>query len=169
MKKGDSLDRLAAKHGIALAKLKLANGITSRTKIGPGSQLLLPIKGSDAAAEPLPAVFRQPAQPARRGGLLHIVRKGETLYGISRRYHVSTDSLRRWNHIGVLTTGQKLVIYRTRIGRGAQAGPAGEDFGGPAEPERRRDSLAPRAEVRFAGRGILPAGETAVPVPSTRA
>jgi len=115
MKKGDSLDRLAAKHGIALAKLKLANGITSRTKIGPGSQLLLPIKGSDAAAEPLPAVFRQPVQPARRVGLLHIVRKGETLYGISRRYHVSTDSLRRWNHIGVLTTGQRLIIY----GRGS--------------------------------------------------
>jgi len=116
MKKGDSLDRLAAKHGIALAKLKLANSITSRTRIGPGSQLLLPIKGSDAAAEPLPAVFRQPVQPARRGGgLLHIVRKGETLYGISRRYHVSTDNLRRWNHIGVLTTGQRLVIY----GRGS--------------------------------------------------
>ena len=36
MKKGDSLDRLAAKHGIALAKLKLANSITSRTRIGPG-------------------------------------------------------------------------------------------------------------------------------------
>ncbi len=116
MKKGDSLDRLAAKHGIALAKLKLANSITSRTRIGPGSQLLLPIKGSDAAAEPLPAVFRQPVQPARRGGgLLHIVRKGETLYGISRRYHVSTDNLRRWNHIGVLTTGQRLIIY----GRGS--------------------------------------------------
>ncbi|MGB5080997.1 MAG: transglycosylase SLT domain-containing protein [Burkholderiales bacterium] len=112
MKKGDSLDRLAARHGVAVSKLRLANGITSRTKVGPGSQLLLPIKGSDAAAEPLPAVFRQPTAPARRGGLLHIVRKGETLYGIARRYRVSTDSLRRWNHIGVLTTGQRLYIYR---------------------------------------------------------
>ena len=112
MKKGDSLDRLAAKHGIALAKLKLANGVTSRTKVGPGFQLLLPVKGTGAAAEPLPAVFRQPILPARRGGLLHIVRKGETLYGISRRYHISTDSLLRWNHIGTLTTGQRLIIYR---------------------------------------------------------
>jgi LysM repeat protein len=40
------------------------------------------------------------------------VRKGETLYGIAKRYHVSTDSLLRWNHVGVLTTGQRLVIYR---------------------------------------------------------
>ncbi|HEX4798432.1 MAG TPA: transglycosylase SLT domain-containing protein [Burkholderiales bacterium] len=116
MKKGDSLDRLAAKHGIALAKLKLANSITSRTKIGPGSQLLLPVKGSDAAAEPLPAVFRQPVQSAPRGGAtVYVVKKGDTLYGLSRRFRVSTDSLRRWNHIGVLTTGQRLIIY----GRGS--------------------------------------------------
>jgi len=113
MKYGDSLDKLAAKHGIALAKLKLANGITSRTKVKPGFELLLPAKGSGAGAEPLPAVFRQPVQTrVRRGGIVHVVRKGETLYGIARRYHVSTDSLLRWNHVGVLTTGQRLVIYR---------------------------------------------------------
>ena len=113
MKHGDSLDRLAAKHGITVSKLKLANGITSRTRVKPGFELLLPVKGSNAGAEPLPAVFRQPAlPPSRRGGAIHIVRKGETLYGIARRYHVSTDSLLRWNHVGVLTTGQRLVIYR---------------------------------------------------------
>jgi membrane-bound lytic murein transglycosylase D len=124
MKKGDSLDRLAAKHGIALAKLRLANGITSRTKIGPGSQLVLPVKGSSAAAEPLPAVFRQPIQPQRRGGgSVYVVKKGDTLYGISRRFGVSTDSLRRWNHIGVLTTGQRLILYRGPAKTGKPAAP----------------------------------------------
>ena len=114
MRQGDTLDRLAAKHGIALSKLKLANGITSKTRVRPGFELLLPLKGSSAGAEPLPAVFRQPVlAPTRRGGgAVHIVRKGETLYGIARRYHVTTDSLLRWNHVGVLTTGQRLIIYR---------------------------------------------------------
>ena len=113
LKNGDSLQKLAAKHGIALQKLKLANGITPRTKVGPGFQMLLPIKGSDAAAEPLPAVFQPPVIPKRRpGGSVYVVKKGDTLYGISRRFGVSTDSLLRWNHVGVLTTGQKLVIYR---------------------------------------------------------
>jgi membrane-bound lytic murein transglycosylase D len=122
MKQGDSLDRLAAKHGIAVSKLKLANGITSKTKVKPGFELLLPVKGSSAGAEPLPAVFRQPALPPRqRGGAIHIVRKGETLYGIARRYHVSTDSLLRWNHVGVLTTGQRLVIYRPAKARSKPA------------------------------------------------
>jgi membrane-bound lytic murein transglycosylase D len=113
MKHGDTLDKLAAKHGIAVSKLKLANGITSRTQVRPGFELLLPAKGSGVGAEPLPAVFHQPAIPARRGGgSVHIVRKGETLYGIARRYHVSTDNLLRWNHVGVLTTGQRLIVYR---------------------------------------------------------
>jgi len=114
MKHGDTLDKLAAKHGIAVAKLKLANGINSRTKVRPGFELLLPAKGSSVGAEPLPAVFRQPAIPPRRGGgTIHIVRKGETVYGIAKRYHVNTDSLLRWNHVGVLTTGQRLIIYRS--------------------------------------------------------
>src|SRR5438034_11572793 len=69
MKGSDSLGRLAAKHAIALSKLKLANGITSRTKVGPGFELLLPLKGSGVGAQPLPAVFRPPVRSApRRGG-----------------------------------------------------------------------------------------------------
>ena len=113
LKNGDSLQKLAAKHGIGLEKLKLANGITSRTKVGPGFHMLLPVKGSDAAAEPLPAVFQPPVVAKRRpGGSVYVVKKGDTLYGISRRFGISTDNLLRWNHIGVLTTGQRLVIYR---------------------------------------------------------
>jgi len=113
MKPGDTLDKLAAKHGITVSKLKLANGINSRTKVRPGFELLLPLKGSGVGAEPLPALFRQPVIPQRKGGgTIHIVRKGETLYGIARRYHVTTDNLLRWNHVGVLTTGQRLIIYR---------------------------------------------------------
>jgi LysM repeat protein len=50
------------------------------------------------------------------------VRRGETLYGIAKRYHVSTDSLLRWNHVGVLTTGQRLIIYR---GSAKSRNPAG--------------------------------------------
>src|SRR5258707_15591077 len=112
MRRRASLARLAAKHAIALSKLKLANAIPSRTKVGPGFQLLLPLTGSGVGAEPLPAVFRPPVRTAsRRGGMGHIVKKGETLYGISRRYRVSTDSVLRWNHVGVPTTGQRLIIY----------------------------------------------------------
>jgi membrane-bound lytic murein transglycosylase D len=117
LKRGDRLEKLAADSGIALAKLKQANGITPRSRVGPGFQLLLPIKGSAAAHDPLPTRFTPPAAPVlertartvvRR--VVHTVQRGETLTSIAQRYKVSVDDLRRWNAVGRLLAGQKLQI-----------------------------------------------------------
>ena len=40
------------------------------------------------------------------------MKKGYTLPVIARHYRVSTEDLRRWNQIGRLTAGQKLVIQQ---------------------------------------------------------
>jgi len=115
-KRGDRLETLAARHGISVAKLKQANAIRPRTRVAPGFQLLLPVKGSRAATEPLPAVFSPPASESgsrtiiRR--VIHTVRRGETLASIGHHYKVSTNDLRRWNAIGRLYAGQKLTIQR---------------------------------------------------------
>jgi membrane-bound lytic murein transglycosylase D len=111
LKSGDRLDRIAAKNGISLARLKQVNNIDRRTKVGPGYQLLLPLKG--ALLEPLPAMYRPPsaAEPSvtvRR--ISYTVRRGDTLPAIALRYRVSADDLHRWNHIGRLSAGQRLVI-----------------------------------------------------------
>jgi membrane-bound lytic murein transglycosylase D len=108
-KRGDSLGRIAARHGISLARLKQINGIGRRTRVRPGYQLLLPKKG--ASIEPLPAMYRPPpgAGIAVRK-LSYKVKRGDTLYEIARRYRVSIDDLRRWNKIGRLLAGQRLVI-----------------------------------------------------------
>jgi peptidoglycan lytic transglycosylase D len=118
LKPGDKLDKLAARHGITLARLKLVNGIGKRTRVTPGMQLMIPIKGSDVGLEPLPAAFFQPTPdaPSRRGGrkLVHVVKPGDTLFAIARRYRVSVDDLKHWNRaIGAaLSAGQRLIIYR---------------------------------------------------------
>jgi membrane-bound lytic murein transglycosylase D len=115
LKKGDRLEKLAAEHGIALAKLKAANGITPRTRVGPGYQLLLPVKGSDAAAEPLPVGYVAPIQFERgtrteTRKIMHTVQRGDTLATIATRYKVSIDDLRRWNAVGRLQAGQKIAV-----------------------------------------------------------
>ena len=110
-KKGDRLEHLAAKHHISLARLKQVNGIGRRTKVGPGYQLLLPRKG--AQLEPLPAMFQPPSAPEARAPvrkLSYTVQRGDTLFKIAQRHQVSTDDLRRWNQIGRLAAGQRLVI-----------------------------------------------------------
>ncbi|OFZ97341.1 MAG: hypothetical protein A3H35_13255 [Betaproteobacteria bacterium RIFCSPLOWO2_02_FULL_62_17] len=117
LKKGDRLEKLAAAHGIALAKLKAANGITARTRVGPGYRLLLPVKGSDAAAEPLPVGYVAPIQFERgtrteTRKIMHTVQRGDTLATIASRYKVSIDDLRHWNAIGRLQAGQKIAIVQ---------------------------------------------------------
>ena len=65
LKKGEKLDTVARTHGISLARLKQLNGITPRTKVGPGFALLVPGKdatGYDALAARLP---QTPASPPR--------------------------------------------------------------------------------------------------------
>ena len=43
---------------------------------------------------------------------VHVVREGDTLYAISRRYSVSVDDLKRWNYMydNKLSVGQKLTV-----------------------------------------------------------
>ncbi|MDI6745654.1 MAG: transglycosylase SLT domain-containing protein [Rhodocyclaceae bacterium] len=46
LKRGETLDKLAAQRGIDVTRLKQINGITTRTKVGPGLSLLVPRPGS---------------------------------------------------------------------------------------------------------------------------
>lgn len=53
------------------------------------------------------------ALSAQSGSIVHLVEKGETLYGISRKYGVSVDQISAANNLGKDTTikvGQKLTI-----------------------------------------------------------
>ena len=67
-----------------------------------------------------PALVK-PAQPApREGSLTHTVKKGQTLFGISRAYHVSIESLVKANHLSkpsALKVGQRLLIPGARQSR----------------------------------------------------
>ena len=110
-RRGDRLEQIAAKNGISLARLKEMNGIGRRTRVAPGYQLMLPIKG--ASLEPLPAMFQPPPAAEVRMAvhkLSYTVQRGDTLPRIAQRYKVSMDDLRTWNQIGRLAAGQHLVI-----------------------------------------------------------
>lgn len=54
-----------------------------------------------------PAVAAVKTEPT-----IHVVKPGETLYRISKRYGVSTDKLRKWNKLpdDIIEVGQKLIV-----------------------------------------------------------
>ena len=66
------------------------------------------------------------AAPAKPG--IHIVQKGETMYGISRRYGISLDQLRIWNKMqntDMLAICQQLFVKDPSTIAGTNAAPAG--------------------------------------------
>jgi len=48
----------------------------------------------------------------KTGGEVHVVKPGETLYRISRRYGVSVDKIKKWNKLPdeIIEVGQKLIV-----------------------------------------------------------
>jgi len=48
----------------------------------------------------------------KTGGIVHVVKPGETLYRISRRYGVTVDKIKKWNKLPdeIIEVGQKLIV-----------------------------------------------------------
>ncbi|WP_246591017.1 transglycosylase SLT domain-containing protein [Georgfuchsia toluolica] len=68
LKKGEKLDKVAARSGITLARLKQLNGITRRTRVGAGFNILIPNSsavGSSSIAHLLASLPQTPADPPR--------------------------------------------------------------------------------------------------------
>lgn len=116
-KAGDRLDRIAKKHGMSLANLKSINSIGRHDRITPGTLLIVPRAGSDSNDLALPdapamATAKPNAPLLRTQNISHMVKTGDTLYSIAKRYDVEISDVQRWNNLrGThLTIGQKLVI-----------------------------------------------------------
>jgi membrane-bound lytic murein transglycosylase D len=107
-KQGDSLEGIAKRFGVSLAQLKEVNGITPRARAMP-AVLVVPANGARDLGR-LPIMYAPPIPLAGPRTFVHTVKPGETLPGIAARYRVTAEDLRRWNKIGRLTVGQKLVV-----------------------------------------------------------
>jgi membrane-bound lytic murein transglycosylase D len=111
-KKGDTLESIAKRFGVAVAQLKEVNGIGPRVRAMP-AMMVVPTGPSSAGARDLgrmPIMYAPPIPVSGPRRFSHTVKTGETLPGIAARYRVSVEDLRRWNQVGRLTTGQKLTI-----------------------------------------------------------
>jgi membrane-bound lytic murein transglycosylase D len=106
--RGDSLERIARKFGLGLAQLKEVNGIAPRSRVMPAT-LVVPTGGAHDLGR-LPIMYAPPIPVAGPRKVLYTVKAGDTLPSIARRYRVSAEDLRRWNKIGRLAAGQKLII-----------------------------------------------------------
>ena len=125
VRKGDTMARLAKRHGVRVKELARANGLKPTSKLKAGSSLVLP--ESVGAAESRTAQARVPkasggtkstasagaARDIRKRSTRYKVHKGDTLDQIARVYGVTVDRLADRNQLKksqLLPQGLVLVI-----------------------------------------------------------
>jgi peptidoglycan DL-endopeptidase LytF len=113
---GDYLTVLAKKYGTTVAGIKQANNLNSDATY-LGQTLIIPkFMGGGPVVGQDKAVAQPPSQNQKVSS--HTVAAGETLWGISSRYKISVDTLRKANQLQseILSIGQTLIIPSTGTG-----------------------------------------------------
>lgn len=99
VQRGDTLYGLSRRHGVSLNELMRVNGLTSPA-LKPGQKLALP-SGRVKPRAPRPAetatITPEPA-PSDWSGT-YTIQRGDSLYGIARRFNVKSADLQRYNGI----------------------------------------------------------------------
>ena len=96
VKSGDSLWSISRKFGITVDELKSANNLSSNL-LSVGQNLIIPGKEAQATGDE------------------YVVKKGDTLYSIARKYNTSVDNLKSINNITIdsLAIGQIIKLPST--------------------------------------------------------
>jgi membrane-bound lytic murein transglycosylase D len=115
-KKGESLASIASKHGRTARQLAWYNPkaeVTKKGRLAAGQTILIPTAEVATAAQdvPDPSIERY-GKPANARITVHVVKRGETLNGIARRYHTQPERIRALNHLrrNMIFPGQQLVV-----------------------------------------------------------
>lgn len=105
VKSGDTLSKIAGAHGITLQQLLSVNSISNPNLIKIGQVIKIPAKGSTTT----------PTKPTTPTTVKYTVKKGDTLYAIAKKYHVTVQQLvsaNKLSNANVLRIGQVLTIPR---------------------------------------------------------
>jgi len=125
---GENVDTIARRYGVPNWAIMRANNLADASRVQPGTRLVIPrYEGGSApmataavsrsASKPTysstPARVSTPAATPARGGQMHVVNAGETLYSLGRRYGTTHAAIAQANGIPAnasLRVGQRLTI-----------------------------------------------------------
>lgn len=115
VRRGDTMQSIAAQYGVESGKLALVNRLKERDRLRPGRVLVLPV-GAEWAKKSVGRNSDLASNSASTKKVLwHRVRKGESIGAIAKRYKVTVAQINEWNRIGKkekLTSGKNLRIFK---------------------------------------------------------
>lgn len=125
VRRGDNLSTIARKHRTTVSQLRRLNDISNRTMLKVGRSLKVPDNGGDGVKyvtdEEEASSSREPSNAGavlavdKREKTFHVVRRGDNLSTIARRYNLSMEELLKFNNLSnrsVIRKGQKLRVRR---------------------------------------------------------
>lgn len=145
VRRGETLSSIGRRYGVSVSALREANGLSRKSYLKVGQTLVIPGGGFDIANLP-------DDEPVARGASqTHLVRRGETLGSISKRYGVRVKDLQSWNRMGSST--------RLIAGKTIRVSPPGSADGSRASKTVASEAAASRsATVHVVRAGETPSG-----------
>lgn len=122
VQRGDTLSGIAAKFNTTASAIAAANGISDPNRIRIGTPLEISGTPSGGGGTP-PASSGGPSSGRQLAGQRHLVRSGDTIYGIAARYGIGQADFVRWNGLadGKLYATTRLVLFDPGTLPGARA------------------------------------------------
>ncbi len=126
VRRGDTPASVARAYGLSVSELLRMNNLSSKKPLNVGSKLVVGRVSKDAVPERQEKDSRQPDNPPAKDTApnskgaepkpsSHVVKKGDTLFSIAKKYGVSPDDLRAWNKLSpksAITVGSSLIVSK---------------------------------------------------------
>ena len=126
VRRGETPGGIARDWGVPTRTVLEANNIRNPRRLRVGTLLKIPIFPNSKSRHTARNRARVAApEPDTHGKVSYRVRKGDTLWGIGRRYGVTPRQIREWNNVGrYISPGDRLVIWRSDAPQVALANPS---------------------------------------------
>ncbi len=92
IKKGDTLWSIANEMGVNIGALSRWNNLHPEKKLIPGDKLKIRMVS-------LPEPFDEPFRKKEGKEIIYIVKAGDTLWGIAKKYNITISEIKTWNHL----------------------------------------------------------------------
>jgi len=128
---GDTLYSIARRYGTSVEAIMSTNGLSNRNFIWVGQRLSIPGSGGISASGGGSAY----SGGSSGGGGVYVVRRGDTLYSIARRYGTSVQAIVSANGLrnaSFIYSGQRLTIPGSSGGSSSGGGTSSSRGGGAA-------------------------------------
>ncbi|GHS86958.1 lytic transglycosylase [Campylobacterota bacterium] len=112
VQRGDTLGAIAMRHGVSIQSVKDFNSIKG-TSIRPGQKLVIPMFASRAVQAQNKQAQSKASETGKSGKSGYIVRRGDSLDSIARKFKVSVAELKDINQLRTsrIYAGNRLIIH----------------------------------------------------------